>query len=31
VITQPTDAGAFRYALIKDPDGYVIELLQIKR
>jgi lactoylglutathione lyase len=31
VITQPTDAGALRYALIKDPDGYVIELLQIKR
>jgi lactoylglutathione lyase len=31
VVTQPTDAGAFRYAMVKDPDGYVIELLQIKR
>jgi lactoylglutathione lyase len=31
VIKQPTDAGAFRYAMVKDPDGYVIELLQIKR
>jgi lactoylglutathione lyase len=31
VITPVTDAGAFRYALIKDPDGYVIELLQSKR
>jgi lactoylglutathione lyase len=31
VTIQPTDAGAFRYAMVKDPDGYVIELLQIKR
>jgi lactoylglutathione lyase len=31
VITQPTDTGAFRYAMVEDPDGYVIELLQIKR
>ncbi|HLK40110.1 MAG TPA: VOC family protein [Polyangiaceae bacterium] len=31
VVKQVTEAGAFRYALIKDPDGYVIELLQIKR
>ena len=31
VITQATDAGAFRYAMVKDPDGYVIELLQMKR
>ena len=31
VVTQPTDTGAFRYAMVKDPDGYVIELLQIKR
>ncbi len=31
VVTQPTDAGAIRYAMIKDPDGYVIELLQVKR
>ncbi len=25
-----TDAGKFRYAMVKDPDGYVIELLQPK-
>jgi predicted enzyme related to lactoylglutathione lyase len=31
VITQATDAGSFRYAMVKDPDGYVIELLQFKR
>jgi predicted enzyme related to lactoylglutathione lyase len=31
VVTQPTDTGAFRYTMVKDPDGYVIELLQIKR
>jgi lactoylglutathione lyase len=31
VITRPTDAGSFRYAIIKDPDGYAIELLQAKR
>lgn len=31
VITQATDAGRFRYAMVKDPDGYVIELLQDKR
>ena len=31
VITPATDAGAFRYALFKDPDGYVIEILQMKR
>jgi lactoylglutathione lyase len=31
VVTQPTDAGAFRYAMVKDPDGYAIELLQVKR
>jgi lactoylglutathione lyase len=31
VITQATDAGAFRYAMVKDPDGYVIELLQVRR
>ena len=30
-VLGPTDAGAMRYALVKDPDGYVIELLQIKR
>jgi len=26
-----TDAGTFRYAMVKDPDGYLIELLQFKR
>ena len=31
VITQATDAGRFRIAMVKDPDGYVIELLQVKR
>lgn len=31
IITQPTDAGPMRYAMIGDPDGYVIELLQLKR
>jgi lactoylglutathione lyase len=31
VVTQPTEAGPMRYALVKDPDGYVIELLQMKR
>jgi catechol 2,3-dioxygenase-like lactoylglutathione lyase family enzyme len=25
-----TDAGRFRYAMVKDPDGYLIELLQTK-
>jgi catechol 2,3-dioxygenase-like lactoylglutathione lyase family enzyme len=25
-----TDAGRFRYAMVKDPDGYLIELLQPK-
>ena len=27
----PTDAGPLRYAMIEDPEGYVIELLQIRR
>jgi lactoylglutathione lyase len=31
VITHATDAGTFRFAMVKDPDGYVIELLQVKR
>jgi len=31
VITQVTDAKTLRYAMVKDPDGYVIELLQLKR
>jgi catechol 2,3-dioxygenase-like lactoylglutathione lyase family enzyme len=26
-----SDAGSFRYAMVKDPDGYLIELLQAKR
>jgi lactoylglutathione lyase len=31
IVAQPRQAGAFRYALVKDPDGYVIEILQLKR
>ena len=31
VVTPLTEAGPMRYAMVKDPDGYVIELLQIKR
>jgi lactoylglutathione lyase len=31
VATPATDAGPMRYAMVKDPDGYVIELLQMKR
>jgi lactoylglutathione lyase len=31
-IVQPAkDTGPFKYALIKDPDGYLIELLYVKR
>ncbi len=31
VATLPvTEAGNFRYAMVKDPDGYTIELLQTK-
>ena len=26
-----TDIGALKYCMIKDPDGYVIEVLQLKR
>jgi lactoylglutathione lyase len=26
-----TSAGAFRYAIVKDPDGYMVELLQASR
>ncbi len=29
--TPPTDAGSLRYAMIRDPDGYLIELLQLRR
>ena len=31
VTKEPTQAGPMRYAMVQDPDGYVIELLQIKR
>jgi lactoylglutathione lyase len=31
IVSQPKQAGAFRYALVKDPDGYVLEILQLKR
>jgi lactoylglutathione lyase len=26
-----TSAGSFRYAIVKDPDGYLVELLQVMR
>lgn len=29
--TLPTDVGSLRFAMIRDPDGYLIELLQVKR
>lgn len=29
--TPPTDVGSLRYAMIRDPDGYLIELLQLRR
>jgi lactoylglutathione lyase len=31
IVSQPADAGPMRYAMIADPDGYTIELLQFKR
>jgi len=31
VVTRPTDAPGLRYAMVKDPDGYVVEFLQLKR
>lgn len=31
VVSPPADAGPMRYAMISDPDGYTIELLQFKR
>ena len=31
VVSKPVDAGAMRYAIIADPDGYLIELLHMKR
>jgi lactoylglutathione lyase len=31
VVTQPTQYGSLKFAMVKDPDGYVIELLQYVR
>jgi lactoylglutathione lyase len=31
VVTQPTRYGSLKFAMVKDPDGYVIELLQMVR
>lgn len=31
VVQSATQAGAMKYAMVKDPDGYVVELLQISR
>lgn len=31
IVSQPADAGLVRYAMVADPDGYTIELLQLKR
>ena len=31
IAKPPTDAGPMRYAIVLDPDGYSIELLQLKR
>ena len=31
IVAQPTSAGPMRFAMIADPDGYTIELLQLKR
>ena len=31
VVSPPADAGPMRYAMVADPDGYTIELLQLKR
>jgi len=28
---QPTEVGALRYIMVKDPDGYTIEMMQMKR
>jgi catechol 2,3-dioxygenase-like lactoylglutathione lyase family enzyme len=28
VVTEATSFGNFKYAMVKDPDGYVIELIQ---
>jgi lactoylglutathione lyase len=31
VVTQPTTYGTLKFAMVKDPDGYVVELLQMVR
>ena len=31
VVTEPTDAPGLRYAMVRDPDGYIVELLELKR
>ena len=31
VTKEPTKVGSMRYAMVADPDGYVIELLKIER
>ena len=31
VVMEPKDAPGLRYSLVRDPDGYVVELLQLKR
>jgi len=31
IVKDATDAGSLRYAMVKDPDGYVVEFLQFKR
>ena len=31
VVTPPTTYGGLKFAMVKDPDGYVIELLQLAR
>jgi lactoylglutathione lyase len=31
IAKQATDVGTLRYCMVEDPDGYTIEVLQIKR
>jgi lactoylglutathione lyase len=31
ITTEPTSAGPMRFAMVQDPDGYTIELLQLAR
>jgi lactoylglutathione lyase len=28
VVTPSTSAGSFKYAMVKDPDGYIVELIE---